>query len=275
MKSVFTVTARDFPNAVVDTRYDLRVVDVTEEESGAVREKLRALYGRDFAPAAEYFVEGSDSLFKPRYSDGDLLHVMRRLTDEGGCPWDRAQTHESIRINAVEEAYELCEAIDNRDVENMEEEVGDLLLQAVFHADIAERSGEFTRLDVVNRLVQKLVSRHTHIFGEDKATDADEALKRWEAAKAVEKKAAGLPEQLARIPDTFPALLRLQKTLKKLYKAGLVNDVGTSSVAELFRAACGCVASGADLEVELSRLTNELAAAFVSGEAKSVGEFLK
>lgn len=271
--SVFTLTAPDFLDAVIDTRYDVRIVGVTGENANAVRAKLRDLYGdRDFAEGGEIYIKGDGGLFKPRYSDGDLMHVMKRLTAEDGCPWDKAQTHDSIRVNAVEEAYELCEAIDNRDTENIEEEVGDLLLQAVFHADIAERTGEFTRLDAVDALVRKLVTRHTHIFGDNKAASPEEALKHWEAAKAVEKHAASPDEQLARIPQSFPALLRAQKTVKKLVKAGLVNDSAEADAVELFRAVCGCVKAGLDVEVELSRLLNKLIGEFRAGGLTAVSE---
>lgn len=273
--SVFNVTAADFVDAVIDTRYGVRVTGVTAETEPSVRAKLRQLYGTDdfAADGGEIYIEGNDSLFKPRYSDGDLLHVMQRLTAPDGCPWDRAQTHESIRINAVEEAYELCEAIDNRDVANIEEEIGDLLLQAVLHADIAERADEFTRLDVVDGLVRKLVTRHTHIFGDKKADSPEDALKHWEAAKAVEKHAASLDEQLARIPASFPALLRTQKTVKKLVKAGLINDCAPASAAELLSAVCGCLNSGLDPEVELARALNGLIAAFRAGKIEKISDF--
>lgn len=274
MKSVFNVTADDLADALVDTRYALRVTGVTDGNIAAVTAKLRDLYGEtDFAVrGGEIYIEGNDSLFKPRYTDGDFLHVMRRLTAEDGCPWDKAQTHDSIRINAVEEAYELCEAIDNRDVANIEEETGDLYLQAAFHADIAERTGEFTRLDVIDGLVRKLVTRHTHIFGAEKAANPEEALKHWEAAKAVEKNAASLSEQLARIPESFPALLRAQKTVKKLVKAGLVNDCAATDASGLLAAVCGCVKAGIDPEVELSRVLNKLVADFSGGKITKISE---
>lgn len=273
MNSVFTLTAEDFVCAVVDTRYDVRIVGITDDNRERVRAKFRDLYGdADFAVGGgEIYIKGDDSLFKPRYSDGDLVHVIRRLTAEDGCPWDRAQTHESIRITAVEEAYELCEAIDNRDVGNIEEEIGDLLLQSALHSDIAERAGEFTRIDVIDALVRKLVTRHTHIFGEDKASDPESALKYWEAAKAVEKNASSTEEQLARIPETFPALLYAQKALKKLTKAGLVNNAPDATVKELFTAVCGAVKSGADLEVELTRLFRDLGRDFIDGKVTETG----
>lgn len=271
MKSVFTVTEADLYDALIDTRYDLHVTDITD--AARAEEYLEKLYGRHIAVAGgEAFAEGSASLFKPRYSDGDLIHVMRALTGEGGCPWDRAQTHGSIRKNAIEEAYELCDAIDAGDVGGMREETGDILLQALFHCDIAERAGEFTRLDVVDELVRKLVTRHTHIFGEDRADDEAQALERWEAAKAKEKHAETLESKLARIPDTFPALLKLQKTLKKLVEAGLVNDAEERSARDLLICACGALKSGADIEPDLIREVNALAVAFTSGKIAKVSE---
>lgn len=272
MKSVFTLTGDDFLNALIDTRFDLRVTDITENNRAAVRNKLRALYGRDFAAESEVYVEGDDCVFKKRYSDGDLLNVMQKLTAEGGCPWDRAQTHKSIRVNAIEEAYELCQAIDGSDLENLKEEIGDLLLQAVFHMDIAERAGEFGRLDVIDALVYKLVSRHTHIFGADIATDPDEALKYWEEAKAAEKHALSLEEQIARVPKAFPALLKAQKTLKKFVKDGLENDVVGATAIDLFHAVCGCEKEGIDAEAELSRIVALLKKEYMHGNIRKVSE---
>lgn len=271
MKSVFTVTESDLYEALIDTRYDLRVVGITDpEKAGAY---LKKLYGREIPVCGgEAYAEGSDSLFKPRYSDGDLIHVMRRLTGDGGCPWDRAQTHESIRKNAIEEAYELCDAIDAGDVDGMREETGDILLQALFHCDMAERSGEFTRLDVVDELVRKLVTRHTHIFGGDKADSEDEALDRWEAAKAKEKHAETLESKLARIPDSYPALLKLQKTVKKLKESGLINDAPVRSVRDLLVCACGALLGGADLEPDLIKEINALSAVYMRGELKKISE---
>lgn len=273
MRSVFTVTAADLRDAVVDTRYDLRVVGITKEDAGAVKARLRDLYGKDFdVGEGELTVPGDDSLFKTRHSVGDLMHVMKRLTAEDGCPWDKAQTHASIRVNAVEEAYELSEAIDSGDVDNLREETGDLLLQAVFHMDIAERTGEFTRADVLTELVHKLVSRHTHIFGSEKATSPEEALRAWEAAKAVEKKASGLDAQLARIPESFPALLRAQKTVRKLVKDGLVNDAPPAGADDLLRVLCGCLLTGADAEVDLPKALAELVEGYKSGRFAKVSD---
>jgi uncharacterized protein YabN with tetrapyrrole methylase and pyrophosphatase domain len=133
------------------------------------------------------FIPPPPEFNKSRYGYADLLRVMHRLCAPDGCPWDRAQTHASIAKNALEEANELVEAIRLNDIENMAEEAGDVLLQGVFHGIIGERYGEFTPDDVVDGLCKKLVSRHTHVFGADKAADPDAALAFWRAAKAKEK----------------------------------------------------------------------------------------
>lgn len=111
-----------------------------------------------------------------RFDFSDLEQIMHRLRADDGCEWDRAQTHESIRINLIEEAYELVEAIDMKNAEMMKEECGDILMQAVFHAEIAQKNGEFDYTDMISGLCRKLIDRHTHIFGANHADNADEAL---------------------------------------------------------------------------------------------------
>lgn len=209
-----------------------------------------------------------DFTVKDRYDFADLLLVMKRLTAPDGCPWDKEQTHDSIRTNMIEEAYEAVDAITRRDIPNMREELGDVLLQVVFHCDMAERNGEFTLSDVIDELVKKLVFRHPHVFGEVKANDAAEALTSWESAKAVEKNYSTLAEQLARIPSGFPALLKCQKLYKKCKKSGLnleetiladkidgilSNGINADNAGGfLFAAAALCTEKGADPEVALS-----------------------
>ncbi|MDE6398493.1 MAG: hypothetical protein K2L51_04140, partial [Clostridiales bacterium] len=129
-------------------------------------------YGYD----CELYIEAQEGFYKQSFGFGDLLRIMNRLTAADGCPWDKAQTHESIRVNLIEEAYEAVDAIDADDPVAMEEELGDVLLQTVFHCDMAKRLGEFSVADVLKTLCEKLVNRHTHIFGANKAADADEAL---------------------------------------------------------------------------------------------------
>ena len=113
----------------------------------------------------------------------NLLGVMDTLLGENGCPWDREQTHESLRPNMLEEAAEAVEAIDSRDMDALSEELGDVLLQVLFHAKIAEKNGSFTIEDVMKKLSSKLVGRHTHVFGSDTARTAEEALLIWEQNK--------------------------------------------------------------------------------------------
>lgn len=173
------------------------------------------------AQSSSLFIEGDERLIgKKRYGFSDLLYIMKRLTAPDGCPWDRAQTHESIAANMLEEAYEAVEAINNGDGDNLKEELGDVMLQTVFHADMSEKEGDFDINDVINELCVKLVGRHTHIFGEDKATDSESALYYWEKAKAKEKHYSTLSEQIDRLPDNFPATMLLGKFIKKANKSG-------------------------------------------------------
>ena len=117
-------------------------------------------------------------------SFNDLLALMDTLLGENGCPWDKEQTHESLRPNMLEEAEEAVCAIDSKDMNSLMEELGDVLLQVLFHAKIAEKNGSFTINDVMKNLSNKLINRHTHVFGNDKALTAVEALKVWNKNKA-------------------------------------------------------------------------------------------
>ncbi len=148
---------------------------------------------------------------RERYGFSDLIEIMKILRAPDGCPWDREQTHESIRKNLIEEAYELDEAIEKEDIDMMTEECGDVLLQSTFNALIGEEEGEFTLSDMLTMLCTKLVNRHTHIFGEVKASNAMEALLAWETAKKKEKAGKG---KFDTVPRAMPALLRAQKILK-------------------------------------------------------------
>ena len=113
---------------------------------------------------------------KERYNVSDLIKIMEMLRSENGCPWDREQTHESIRMNFLEEAYEACDAIDNKNDENLKEELGDVLMQVVFHSRIAEEAGKYNFDDVANDVCQKLVFRHPHVFGDVDVNSSSEVL---------------------------------------------------------------------------------------------------
>lgn len=157
---------------------------------------------------------------KTRYNFSDLMEITYRLRDPDGCKWDRVQTHQTIRANAIEEAYELVEAIDLEDTDKMLEETGDVLLQGVFHAVIAEGVDEYDINDVMSVLCNKLISRHTHIFGNDKAENGEEALRAWEKAKALEKGHETYSDKLNSIAANLPALIRAFKVQKVAKKSG-------------------------------------------------------
>ncbi len=159
-------------------------------------------------------------LEKKKFDFEDFLTVMRRLRAPDGCPWDRVQTHESIRINAIEEAYELVDAIDADDPDKMCEEAGDVLMQAAFHTLIEEERGHFTMNDVITALCRKLIDRHTHVFGGDRAAGADGALSVWDKNKMAEKHQTTFSDAVNDVPAVFPALLRAQKIAKRTAKGG-------------------------------------------------------
>jgi ATP diphosphatase len=150
-----------------------------------------------------------------------LKEVMARLRDpNGGCPWDLEQDFKSIAPYTIEEAYEVADAIENDDMENLREELGDLLFQSVYHAQMASEQGLFTLDDVVNDVTAKMISRHPHVFGDIDANTADDVDGIWEALKAKEKGAIKHGSALDGVPKAFPALLRAQKLQKKAAKTG-------------------------------------------------------
>lgn len=159
-------------------------------------------------------------LEKKRFGMEDFLAILRRLRAPDGCPWDRAQTHGSIRINAIEEAYELVDAIDADDPGKMCEEAGDVIMQAAFHTLIEEERGNFTMTDVLSGVCEKLITRHTHVFGKDAASGADGALTVWEKNKMKEKHQETFAAAVNDVPAGFPALLRAQKIGKRMEKGG-------------------------------------------------------
>ncbi len=159
--------------------------------------------------------------FKEKYDINDLLAIIKILRSENGCPWDKVQTHESIRTDLIEEAYEVCEGIDCNSPEMLREELGDLLLQIAFHSAIETELSNFTFDDVCNDICQKLIYRHPHVFGEVKVNDCDDVLKNWDALKKESKKQETFADTLESVPKTFPALLRGEKVCKRAARAGL------------------------------------------------------
>lgn len=158
--------------------------------------------------------------FKDAYTIEDLVKIVALLRAPGGCPWDRAQTHESIRKNLIEETYEAVEAIDKKDASMLKEELGDVLLQVLLHAQMEEEAGRFTFADVADGIAQKLVFRHPHVFGSRTAADEAQALESWNDAKAVEKQYHSAQDRLTAVPKELPALMRAQKVQSRASKCG-------------------------------------------------------
>jgi len=177
---------------------------------------------------------------KPNYLWEDLLAIVKKLRSPDGCPWDREQTHESMRSCLIEECYEVIEAVENKDTLNLREELGDVMLQVLLHSEIAEDEQEFTLDEVINELAKKLVRRHPHVFGDGEAAkDAIDGLSKWESIKRKEKVEASLQNkedtlnELEKIPKSFPAIIRAQKVQKKAIKEYNAENDWTSTVKSM------------------------------------------
>jgi XTP/dITP diphosphohydrolase len=168
----------------------------------------------------------------------ELLKVMAALRAPTGCPWDREQTHMTLRHHAVEEVYELMDAIEAGDDQEMAEELGDVLLQVVFHCQLAAERGAFDFETVARHILQKLIRRHPHVFGDAQAKTVDAVWAQWEIIKKAEKSGTRheRPSALDGIPKHLPALLRAEKLIKKARKAGLMpKEKGRASRAGVAR----------------------------------------
>lgn len=156
-----------------------------------------------------------------KFTLNQLLTVMKTLRSPQGCPWDREQTHSSIRNDALEEVYEVVDAIDNADNTALCEELGDMLLQVVFHSEIAAEEGAFTFDEVVDGICKKLILRHPHVFGDGQAENSAEVLDLWDSIKKQEKNQTSATDTLESVPKAFPALMRAAKVQKRAKKAGI------------------------------------------------------
>lgn len=193
---------------------------------------------------------------KGSYTFDDLVLIMELLRSPGGCPWDIEQNHHSIRNDLIEETYEVVEAIDRDDPVHLREELGDVLLQVVFHARIEDEVGRFTVYDVANDICEKLIYRHPHVFGQVHVDGSEQVLSNWEKLKGVEKQAerVTLTDQLRAIPAMEPALMRAQKVGKK--------------------AACFDFADADEVYAKLAEEIAEVRAASASGDDAAVEEEL-
>lgn len=155
-------------------------------------------------------------LEKKNYQFNDLLLIMKLLRAEDGCAWDREQTHGSLRACMIEEAYEVVEAIDREDAELLREELGDVLFQVVFHAQIEDEAAGFCIDDVVQEICEKMIRRHPHVFAQDTAENADAVVEKWESIKKEEKQRTTLSSRLRAVPTVLPALMRGEKVASKI-----------------------------------------------------------
>lgn len=189
---------------------------------------------------------------KDKYTFEDLCLLADLLRREGGCPWDRVQTHKSIRKDIIEETYEVIEAIDNGDPALMKEELGDLLWQVVFHAQLEREEGRADMSDIIHDICAKLVHRHPHVFGSVVAETTDVVLSNWEQIKNEEKQRDTVTSKLKSVPPALPALMRAQKVGKRAPFFDFAN------ADEVF--------------VKLDEEVNELKDAVASGDKNAVSE---
>ena len=200
-----------------------------------------------------------DFQYKETYDISDLIHIMRILRAPDGCPWDRVQTHESIRQNFIEETYEAVEAIDKGDSPLLREELGDVLMQVIFHSLMEEEAGRFDFNDVCNDVCQKLIIRHPHVFGNIEADTPEEVLKNWDAIKMQTKSQKSTADSVDDVARSLPALMRAQKVQKRSAKSGMdfrSAEAAAAKVPEEQRELFTAIDSGdkAKIEEELGDL---------------------
>ncbi len=169
---------------------------------------------------------------KERYSIDDLVEIVGLLRSEQGCPWDKEQTHSTIRTDLIEETYEVIEAIDQDDPAMLREELGDLLLQVVFHTQIEREKDAFTLEDVCTEICEKMITRHPHVFSTVKADSTEKVLENWDAIKEKSKHQSTRTETLKAVAKTLPALMRAQKTFKRASKGNpyFLDNVGAMAI---------------------------------------------
>ena len=225
----------------------------------------------------------------------ELVGVLRKI-----CPWDKEQTHESIRRGMIEEAYEVVEAINKKDFDNLKEELGDVLLQVVFHAGLTVEEGEFDFKDIVNAECEKMIRRHPHVFSDGEAKTVDKVLEKWENVKSEEHGDSMLADRLTGVPKALPALLRASKVQNRIGQLGFDvpseadlldqmscdlgrirecadRSVSDEAIAEMYGRLLFSIAGAArcrnvDPEDALNRLTDEFVKRFEAVEKKVSAE---
>lgn len=236
----FTLIIKEIDSFYLASEVKLKLLNIYSEidvfymfENKVEKISLLDLDKKDFNHTSTVLIPSQGSYNKSRYNFTDLMEITYRLRDPDGCKWDRAQTQESIKSNVIEEAYELVEAVELDDLDKMIEETGDVLLQGVFHSVIAESTGDYDIYDVLTNLCDKLITRHTHIFGDVKAETGEEALKAWEDAKAKEKGHQTYSEKIKSIAYNLPALLKAYKVQKVAKKSGFDWDNVDGAIAKV------------------------------------------
>lgn len=210
---------------------------------------------------------------KQRYNLADLRRILEILRAPGGCPWDREQTHRSIRNNFIEETYEAVEAIDNGNATLLQEELGDVLFQVLFHCQLEAEQGRFDFDDVVDGIAKKMVERHPHVFGAAPVSDTQELLRNWDSIKRATKHQRTQTEVLESVSPALPALMRAAKVQDKAEKAGFPEEQATAPVAPeeagalLMQAVRAVRAAGLQPEEVLSKETERYIHRFAAWEA--------
>ncbi len=210
-----------------------------------------------------------------KYTFEDFVEIIRRLRAPDGCPWDREQTHKSIRNNLIEEAYELVEAIDKGNGEKIADESGDVLLQVVLHAQIGKDNGEYDISDVTDLVCRKMIHRHPHVFGEVSVKNSEEVLKNWDKIKRDDRKQTKTADELRGVSEYIPTLMRAKKIYKKAAKAGyeienIEKEVKTEEEVGrlLFEIAAYSSQIGVDPEIALNSYINKFIDDFEAFEEK-------
>ncbi|WP_027309062.1 nucleoside triphosphate pyrophosphohydrolase [Caloramator sp. ALD01] len=217
-----------------DDEYEIYVIRAAGVE-GLERVEKIPLYMLDRLSWIDYLT----SVYIPKVEENgkkdfyDLLDIMERLRGDDGCPWDREQTHESLKKYLLEEAYEVLDAIDKDDMDELCEELGDVLLQIVFHSQIAKEFGEFNIYDVVDGICQKMIKRHPHVFSENVVNSVDDVLDNWQQIKKKEKNIDSYTMEMKRIPKSMPSLIRSYKVQEKAKEVGFDWDDVSDAIKKI------------------------------------------
>lgn len=240
---------------------DLAVTLFTGTEAGLLQKKEIPLYALDRQAAYDHltacYVPATVMAQRSRFDLDDLLQVMTRLRAPDGCPWDREQTHESLLTYLLEECYEYIGAVRDGDTAHMYDELGDVLLQVVFHAEIARQHGDFAFTDITTAIVQKMVERHTHIFADAKADTADQVLTNWDALKRKQRGLHTVADAMADISTGLSPLMRADKVQRKAAKVGFDFSDALQALTKVHEESLEvqeCIQQGIDPEMELGDL---------------------